>query len=277
MPIYKPSELGKYLNELGIGPKKGLSQNFLLDGNIINKIVALSNLTSEDVVLEIGPGPGALTEALLKTGAKVIAVEKDDVLAKGLERLKVEGNLEVYCDDILKFPAEEKLSTLGKKVKIIANLPYHLTTPIITRLIPRSDLFSEIIVMVQEEVAQRFVANPGSKEYGSITVFLNFYSKPKYGFKVSHNCFFPKPKVDSAVVKFTLHGAPIGINEEEFFQLTRTSFGQRRKMLSSTLRGLYPVEKIQLILSEIKNSSKCRPEELSLDEFIELYKRLKQD
>lgn len=275
MPIYKPSELIKYLEELGASPKKRLSQNFLLDGNIINKIVALSELTSEDLVVEIGPGPGALTEALLKTGAKVIAVEKDETLAKGLERLKNSKNhLEVFCDDILKFPLEETLKKANQKAKVIANLPYHLTTPIMTHLIPRSDLISDVIVMVQEEVAQRFVGAPCTKEYGSLTVFLNFYSKPQYGFKVSRNCFYPKPKVDSAVARFSLHHPPEEVSEDTFFKMTRTAFGQRRKMLSKTLRSLYPTKPIQEILVSIDKSPKSRPEELSLEDFLKLHSHL---
>lgn len=275
MPIYKPSELKRYLENLGISPKKRLSQNFLLDGNIINKIVELSELTADDIVVEIGPGPGALTEALLKTGAKVIAVEKDETLAKGLEQLNdIENKLEVYCDDILKFPLEDTLKKTNQKAKVIANLPYHLTTPIMTNLIPRNDLFSDIVVMVQEEVARRFVANPCTKDYSSLTVFLNFYSTSQYGFKVSRNCFYPKPKVESAVAKFSLHPPSEGVSEEKFFKMTRTAFGQRRKMLSKTLRNLYPSKSIQEILTEINKSPKSRPEELSLEDFLELHNKL---
>lgn len=273
MPIYKPSELIQYMEELGISPKKRLSQNFLLDGNIIQKIVDLSNLENEDLVVEIGPGPGALTEALLKQGATVIAVEKDPILAKGLERLKnLKGHLEIYCDDILEFPLEEKLKQLNKKAKVIANLPYHLTTPIMTTLIPRFDLFSEVVVMVQEEVARRFIAKPSTKDYSSLTIFLNFYSTPKYGFKVSRNCFHPRPNVDSAVVKLVTHEAPQGVIEEDFFKMTRTAFGQRRKVLSNTLKDFFPVTTLQEILISMGKSPKCRPEELSLEEFITLYK-----
>lgn len=273
MPIYKPSELAKFLDEMGITPKKGLSQNFLLDGNIIQKISNLASVGSKDVVLEIGPGPGALTETLLKTGAKVVAVEKDTNLANGLLRFKNLGDLEVHCEDILKFPIES-LRTFQHKVKVVANLPYHLTTPIIQYLIPRYDLFSEVVVMVQEEVARRFTANPGNKDYGSLTVFLNIYSTPIYGFKVSHNCFYPRPKVDSAVVKFALHPPPQEIDLNAFFQMTRYAFGKRRKMLTSTLRDLYPLGKIQESLEAVKRSVKCRPEELSLEEFLELFKRI---
>lgn len=278
MPIYKPSELKNFLNELGINPKKGLSQNFLLDGNIIRKIVELAELTSDDVVIEIGPGPGALTEIMLGTGATVLAVEKDRTLAASLERLNSpEDNLKVFCDDIMSFDIVKEVSPYlkgNKKAKVIANLPYHLTTPIMTHLIPKSNIFSRVVVMVQEEVARRFVGVPRTKEYGSLTVFLNYYSLPKYGFRVSRNCFYPKPNVDSAVVRFDLQTPPEVSSETKFFELTRTAFGQRRKMLSNTLGDLYPSDRIKSTLEELGKSSKARAEELSFEDFIELFKRL---
>lgn len=278
MPIYKPTELRQYLEELGISPKKGLSQNFLLDGNIIRKIVALAELTPDDVVVEVGPGPGALTEALLETGATVLAVEKDQVLATALGRLHSQkGNIKIYCDDILTFPIEKEVSrhlSGHNKAKVIANLPYHLTTPIITQLIPKDHIFSHIVVMVQDEVAHRIVAKPGTKEFGSLSIFLRFYSEPHYGFQVSRNCFYPKPNVESAVVKFDIRPPPDVSNEEEFFRMTRTAFGQRRKMLRTSLRGLYEPDRVQDILEEIGKSPKSRPEELSLEDFLELFERL---
>jgi len=275
MPIYRPRELVDYLNKLGISPKKRLSQNFLLDGNIIKKLVALADPEAEELIIEIGPGPGAITEELLKTGAKILAVEKDAALASGLKRLQTEKNqLEIFCEDILRFPLHETVKQAGKKCKLVANLPYHLTTPIITHFLPRNDLLKQLIVIVQEDVAKRFLATPGTKAYSSITVFIRFYSTPEFGFKVSPNCFFPKPKVNSAVVKFTLRPPPIEISEASFFHLTRSAFSKRRKMLSKTLGSLYPDKPISKFLEEMGKSSKCRPEELSLTEFLKLHKRL---
>lgn len=273
MPIYKPSELHLFLNDLGIAPKKGLSQNFLIDGNIIRKIVAAADVVPGDLVLEIGPGPGSLTQALLEAGAHVIAVEKDAILADALKRLKTNTNhLEVFCDDILTFPIEEKLA--GKpKVKVIANLPYHLTTPILVYLLSKRHLISSLTLMVQEEVARRFTAIPDNKDYGSFTVFLRFYTKPQYAFTVSHNCFYPKPKVDSAVVVLTPHEPP-DVDEEGFFKMTRLAFKQRRKMLRASLKDLYLSEKISESLEKIDKSPLSRPEVLSLEDFIQLYKTL---
>lgn len=279
MSIYKPSELRVFLNELGIFPKKGLSQNFLIDGNIIRKIIVASDVKSDDVILEIGPGPGSLTQALLETGAQIIAVEKDDILAKALERLQTSSQqLSIFCQDIMTFPLEEELSKKlkpGQKAKVIANLPYHLTTPIIARISPLYSLFSSLTVMVQEEVARRMTAQPGTSEYSSFTLFLRFYTHPHYAFTVSHNCFYPAPKVDSAIVNLQLHEPPL--NHEiasDFFKITRTAFEQRRKMLRVSLKNLFPSSKTEEALQVIGQNPLARPENLSLEEFLELFTHL---
>lgn len=278
MPIYKPSELRLFLTELNIFPKKGLSQNFLIDGNIIRKIVDTAGVTSDDVVLEIGPGPGSLSEELLATGADLIAVEKDTVLASALERLKApDRKLNVFCDDIMDFPIEETLAkhlSEGKKAKVIANLPYHLTTPILAHLIKMRNTFSSLVLMVQEEVARRFTAQPNTSEYSSFTVFLNFYSTPRYGFTVSPHCFYPEPSIKSAIVVLDLKTPPVVSNEEAFFIMTRTAFGHRRKMLRASLRDLYGTEVVVNALTAIGINPQARPEVLSLDDWLLLFKQL---
>jgi 16S rRNA (adenine1518-N6/adenine1519-N6)-dimethyltransferase len=281
MPIYKPSELLIFLEKLGINPKKALSQNFLIDGNIIRKIVSSADVKPGDVVVEIGPGPGSLTEALLETGAYVIAIEKDHVLGKELERLKSPGKLlNIKIDDVLKFPLElelEKHLKPGQKAKVIANLPYHITTPIVAKIVKLRNLISTMVIMIQEEVARRFIGTPSSPEYSSLTVFLNYYSDPKYCFKVSKHCFYPSPKVDSAVVQLELHEPPLVSNETKFFQMTRTSFEHRRKMLRGSLRELYVSASIEKALITIHKTPKARPEELSLNEFIDLFELLESE
>lgn len=276
MSLYKPSELQLFLESLGIQPRKGLSQNFLIDGNIIRKIVAAAKVQPGDVVLEIGPGPGALTEALLASGAIVVAVEKDAILAQALERLQTpDKRLHVACADALTISLESLFQPFPKKsVKLIANLPYHLTTPILERFIPLRSLFSELVVMVQDEVARRLTSPPGSRVYGSLTVFLNYYSKPRYAFQVSNRCFYPVPNVQSAVVALTLKEPPHVDSEEQFFILTRTAFEQRRKMLRSSLRNLYTSESVMKALAAIGKNPQSRPEELSLDDFVALYANL---
>ncbi|MCE5319293.1 MAG: 16S rRNA (adenine(1518)-N(6)/adenine(1519)-N(6))-dimethyltransferase RsmA [Parachlamydia sp.] len=276
MSLYKPTELIAFLESLGIEPRKGLSQNFLIDGNIIRKIVAAAHVQPGDVVLEIGPGPGALTEALLAHGASVIAVEKDTVLARALERLQQDDRLSVHNADIMEFDAEPVLEPLlkGKRAKLIANLPYHLTTPILERFISKRSIFSHLVVMVQEEVARRMTAHPGNRIYGSLTLFLNYYSKPRYAFHVSNRCFYPVPKVDSAVVSLELKEPPAVADEARFFELTRTAFQQRRKMLRSSLRELYTPEAVMQALESIGKSPLARPEELSIDDFVTIFESL---
>lgn len=278
MPIYRPSELHQFLQELGISPKKGLSQNFLIDGNIIRKIVNCANVTNNDVVLEIGPGPGCLSEEILNTGATLLAVEKDPILAKALERLQNSSQkLEVFCNDILEFPIEQKLAEKlkpGQKAVILGNLPYHLTTPILVRLVSLHQYVSKIIIMVQEEVGRRFTAQPGTSEYSSFTVFLNFYSQPHYEFMVRKTCFYPVPQVDSAVISLNLHPPKKVSDSDRFFVMTRTAFGQRRKMLRASLKELYKSEAVTQALISIGRDPQSRPEELSLNDWIQLFELL---
>lgn len=278
MPIYKPTELKAFLQELGIAPKKVLSQNFLIDGNVIKKIIAAAKVEPEDLILEIGPGPGSLTEALLEHQTNIIAVERDDVLSSALRRLCDDSQrLKIFCEDIMEFPIEQTLKANlkpGQKAKVIANLPYHLTTAIIEKLIGMHDIISSLTLMVQEEVARRFTAHPGNKEYGSVTVFLNFYSNVHYAFTVSNHCFFPVPKVDSAVVNFLLKTPHKVSSEEGFFKLTRTAFEHRRKMLRGSLKNLYPSDNVTKALEEIGCSPLARPEELSITQFIDLFEKL---
>lgn len=275
MPIYKPTELRLFLEQLGISPKKSLSQNFLIDGNILRKIIASSQVTPGETVIEIGSGPGALTQLLLESGVKVIAIEKDRQLAHALERFQTPDNrLEIHCQDVLEFPFDQLQE---KNLKVIANLPYHLTTPIIVHLLSYKNRFSSLTLMVQEEVARRFSANPGCKEYGSFTIFLNFYTKPSYAFTVSRQCFYPVPKVDSAVVILNLKEPPKIEREDKFFEITRTSFEHRRKMLKASLKYLYKPELVTQALETLKLNPLSRPEDLSLDNFLDLYKILTKE
>ena len=276
MSIYRPSELRQFLESLGVGPKKGLSQNFLIDGNILRKIGAHGQ--SGDLVIEIGPGPGSLTEVLLSQGAQVLAIEKDPILAQALKRLESdEHKLTVFCEDFMQFPLAETLKQFlpsDCKAKVIANLPYHLTTPILIKLVKEEQLFSDLVLMVQEEVARRFTAQPGTSEYSSFTIFLNYYAKVKYAFGVSRNCFYPPPKVDSAVVHLQLHKPPAVEDEEWLFKITRTAFEQRRKMLRSSLRELVSAEEVMEALRIIGKDPQVRPEQLSLADFIQLSQKL---
>ena len=269
MSVINPNELNKYLHSLGAYAKKSLSQNFLIDANIINKIIQSAQISKGDIILEIGPGPGALTEALLEYDITVIAVEKDGIFAKNLARLNRKNNLIIYEEDFLKF----SMDCVSKYncVKVVANLPYHLSTPILQKLLPLNNIISRLVIMIQKEFADRIVAKCSTKEYGSFSVFSNYYSTPHYVCTISNNCFYPKPSVQSAIVTFDLKKPTVVASESGFFTLTRTAFGQRRKMIKSSLKGIYSPEKVIQALEKIHCNPFARPEELSLDNFIDLF------
>lgn len=274
MALYKPSELRDFLEEIGASPKKSLSQNFLIDGNILRKIAVLADIQAGDFVLEIGSGPGVLTEELLARGAHVLAIEKDRKFAAALHRLQTEDNrLTVIEGDVLE---EDFSSYLKPNTKVVANLPYQITTPVLTKFLPQKKFFQSITVMVQKEVATRFLGHPGTKDYGSITVFVQFYSQPEYGFTVEPTCFYPPPRVRSAVVKFTLRDPPDVSSEEAFFSMTRRSFQQRRKMLRSSLKNDYEITSIDRGLEKIGKGLQVRPEQLSLADFLILFQEIEK-
>jgi 16S rRNA (adenine1518-N6/adenine1519-N6)-dimethyltransferase len=269
--LYTPSALHERLEALGVQAKKGLSQNFLIDGNIIRKILAASGVKAGDTVIEIGPGPGALTEALLQAGAHVIAIEKDPTFARGLTP---HDHLTVIEADVLEVSLLEILKERKGKAKVIANLPYHITTPIISRFVPLRDHISSLTVMVQKEVGDRMTAKAGTPEYGSLTVFLDYYAKTTYAFTVSPNCFFPRPKVHSAVVHLELKTPETPVNEEQFFAFTRATFQMRRKMLRASLKETYSPEALSNAFEKTAISPEARPETLSLQNFLRLFAAL---
>jgi 16S rRNA (adenine1518-N6/adenine1519-N6)-dimethyltransferase len=275
--IYKPSALMAFLNEHGISAKKKFSQNFLIDYNILKKIVAAAHIQEGDLVLEIGAGPGALTQTLLEAGANVIAIELDPQFARMLDRLQDQKNsLEIIEADVLKLDlkglCEQRAHARQKKIKVVANLPYHITTPILTRLLPLHHWIESLTVMVQKEFAERMAGKVGTSSYSSFTVFLEFYSTVKLCFTISPSCFYPAPKVHSAIVHCALHPPPLNEKEEvPFFMMTRTAFQQRRKMLHTSLKNLYPLHCIDEALEKMQINPKIRPEELSLKQFLSLF------
>lgn len=259
MSIVHPRELLAFLDRMNAIPKKGLSQNFLIDANILRKIVQSANVTASDIVLEIGPGPGALTQELLKTGARVVAVEKDQRFARALSRLQNDGRLQVHENDFLSFPIEQLTSFAP--MKVVANLPYHITTPIIERLCEHHTLFSSAWIMVQKEMAYRMAAQKGTKEMSSLTIFLQTYCQPKIAWNVSRHCFFPVPNVESCVVELRFRTPPIK-ELADFHSFVRRAFQQRRKMLRSTLS-----------ISKEPTAS-MRPEELSFEDWLIAFKEM---
>ncbi|NDD57778.1 MAG: ribosomal RNA small subunit methyltransferase A [Chlamydiae bacterium] len=278
MKISNPQTLKEFLSSEKIKAKKRSSQNFLIDGNIIRKIVKTAEINTGDIVLEVGPGPGALTEELLSKGAKVIAVEKDPELAKSLLRFQTpDRRLTVFEEDFLQFPLEKVLkehNCSDKKIKVVANLPYHITTPILEILLPLNTYIETMTLMVQKEVATRFTASKGNKNYGSFTIFIQHYAKAKYCFTVEPSCFYPRPSVQSAIVRFDLLKLPVIEQQDVLFSMIRTAFSHRRKMLKSSLRNFYSPEKIESCLFKANLNTKARPEDLSRDEFIVLHQFL---
>jgi 16S rRNA (adenine1518-N6/adenine1519-N6)-dimethyltransferase len=279
MSLSSISNLRNFLQEKGASPQKKLSQNFLIDGNIVRKIAASAAIEKGDLVIEIGPGPGSLTEELVKLDCRVVAIEKDSLFAHELGRLHEKSSqLTIFEEDILTFPMEKFLKEnlpAGKKAKIISNLPYHITTPILTRLFPLHSLISSLTVMVQKEVAHRLVAHAGSSDYGSLSLFTRFYAQADYSFTVSPSCFFPKPQVFSAVVQLHLKKPPLLEGQwTDFFKLTRRAFGHRRKMLRASLKETYGSEHLHASLEECGILPTTRPEELSLEQFLALFHAL---
>lgn len=278
MSLYKPSRLFALLQEHDTGAKKRFSQNFLIDRNILRKIATAAKIEKGDIVIEIGSGPGALTEILLEHGALVTAIEIDKTLIDILKHaLGENASLEILQADVLKLPlallCEKKAR--DKKIKIVANLPYHITTPILTRLVPLSRWIDSVTVMVQKEFAERICASAGSADYGSFTLFMQYYSERSYCFTINPSCFYPAPQVHSALIHCALHTPPLEeALAENFFKLTRSAFQQRRKMLRSSLKKLYP--RIAEALQALALNPNTRPEELSLDAFLSLFAHLIQ-
>jgi 16S rRNA (adenine1518-N6/adenine1519-N6)-dimethyltransferase len=251
--VYKPTELKAFLEKIQKRPTKGLSQNFLIDQNILDKIVSFANIGQSDLIIEIGAGPGALTQKLLDKGV-VIAIEKDRDFAKHLKRF---DHLKVMLADAL----EVDFSQFGG-CKVVANLPYNITSPILTKLVKYTNIES-MTVMVQKEVAERILAKPGKKAFSSLALFLNVHAHIEKGFDVSKNCFFPKPKVNSYVLKLSPHqkyqNKPIDFNK------IRLCFQKRRKMVKTSLKPFYQEE---VLITFFKNK---RPESVTIEEWINFF------
>lgn len=261
------------LSEIDAKPLKAFSQNFLIDGNIARKIIQTADITAGQRVLEIGSGAGALTELLIEAGASLTAVEKDRKFAAMLrERF---AKIVLFEGDIRDFPLKNLVGGTSKS-KVVANLPYHLTSVILGLLLPRYDLFSDLVLMVQKEVAERIVAPPGTRGCSPLSLFSEFYATARIAFHVGRRCFYPVPKVDSSVVHFTLIKRALPFEESAFFNLARTAFQQRRKMLTSSLSTHYEPVLVQKALIAVGLPKEARPEALTLENWISLFTFLSQ-
>lgn len=259
--------------------QKRFGQNFLIDTHVLNKIINASHITKEDFVLEIGPGIGTMTQYLAEAAREVAAVEIDDALIPILQdTLKDWDNVTIIHGDILKTDIQTlvKEKNQGKPIKVVANLPYYITTPIIMGLFENHIPIESITIMVQKEVAQRMQTGPGSKDYGALSLAVQYYAKPEIVANVPPNCFMPRPKVGSAVIRLTRHEyPPVYVkNEKLMFALIRASFNQRRKTLVNGLKNSQEIyftkEKIEIALEKCGLPLNIRGEALTLEQFAEL-------
>ena len=267
------------MKKYNISANKKLGQNFLIDDDIIQNIIDAAELKETDLVIEIGPGLGTLTSKLLEKAGKVIAIELDEKMLKVLnDRFSLYNNFILINNDVLKVDLnkiiEENLEQL-KSVKIVANLPYYITTPIIMKLLESKLKIETITVMVQKEVADRITATPGDKLSGAITYSVDYYAKAEEVVFVSKSCFMPSPEVDSAVIKLEIRKEPKVnvLNEEMFFKVIKASFMQRRKTLINGLMNsgiIKDREKLNAILKEANIDSNIRGEKLTIEQFANL-------
>lgn len=259
--------------------RKKFGQNFLIDGHVLNKIIAAAGITKDDFVLEIGPGIGTLTQYLAESAGHVTAVEIDKMLIPILrETLQGYDNVEILHNDILKvdIAALVKEKNNGRPIKVVANLPYYITTPIIMELLEKHVPASGITVMVQKEVAQRMQAGPGSKDYGALSLAVQYYCEPYLAANVPANCFMPRPKVGSAVIHLEVYDKPpvSTADEKLMFRLIRASFNQRRKTLINGLKNAaelsFTKEELGRALASLGLSENVRGESLTLAQFAAL-------
>lgn len=274
-----PKNTIEVLQKYNFNFQKKFGQNFLIDTRVLEEIIDAAQITKDDFVLEIGPGIGTMTQYLCEAAREVVAVEIDTNLIPILkDTLSAYNNVEVFNQDILKVDiaslARERNN--DRPIKVVANLPYYITTPIIMGLFESHVPIDSITIMVQKEVADRMQEGPGSKEYGALSLAVQYYAKPEIVVNVPPSCFMPQPKVGSAVIRLTSHEQPpVQVdNEKLMFQVIRASFNQRRKTLANGLNnfGSFGLnkEEIQSCIEELGVPVNIRGEALSLEQFAEL-------
>ena len=274
-----PQNTIEVLQKYNVVFQKQFGQNFLIDTHVLDKIIAAAEITKDDFVLEIGPGIGTMTQYLACASRKVVAVEIDKALIPILEdTLSDYDNARVINNDVLKVDiaklAEEENG--GKPIKVVANLPYYITTPIIMGLFENHVPIKSITVMVQKEVADRMQVGPGTKDYGALSLAVQYYAKPYIVANVPPNCFMPRPKVGSAVIRLERYEEPpVKVKDEKLmFRIIRASFNQRRKTLANGLKNSaeldYTKEEIEAAIEALGRGASIRGEALTLEEFAKL-------
>ena len=267
------TELTSLFKEYGFAPLKRFGENYLIDKNIKDKIISEAGISKSDTVLEIGPGLGALTIDLAESGAEVFAVEKDPKAFRILQEL-VFGkypNLHLFNDDILEFDLKKNVN--AKLIKVVGNLPYYVTTPIIEYVIQNGSVIDSALIVIQKEVAGRLSAKPGSKDYSSVSCFVQYHMLPEYLYTIKRASFHPAPEVDSSLIKLSMRTEPpVKVRDEElFFKIIRGSFNQRRKSIINSLSREAVLSTAKSDLTEVLERAgvdpSARPEDLSLAEF----------
>lgn len=275
MDLTNISVIKNILKMHGLWASKKLGQNFLISKSVLDKIIKSPDIKKEDTILEIGPGIGTLTKELCKKGGKVIAVEKDSELINVLnENVKEFNNLKIINSDILNFNLEKEIKG---SYKVVANIPYYITSHLIRKFMEEKFKPSLIVLMVQKEVAERIIASPPKMNLLSVSV--KFYAKPELISYVSSDSFYPKPKVDSAIIKIIINdqGSRIkGMDEKKFFRIVKIGFSSPRKKLINNLSGglMIPKEEVHYLLSKANIDVHVRAQELSIDDWLRLYKEL---
>jgi 16S rRNA (adenine1518-N6/adenine1519-N6)-dimethyltransferase len=273
---YSPTKMQNLLEKNNFSFKKSFGQNFIIDENVINSIVTKADIDDDTLVLEIGPGAGSLTYKLAQVSKQLVCFEIDERLKDTLEsNLSSFDNIDIIFNDFLSADIKSVLEKYEyKKLYVVANLPYYVTTPIIIKLIEDNILPNKIVVMVQKEVGNRFKALPKTKEYNSLSVFLNYYYDIKKIIDVSRNVFIPKPNVDSIVVEFNLKSSRYKlIDEKLFFKIVKDSFKQKRKTIRNNLKS-YDLEVIKTVLERHNFDLSVRAEALPLEVFVDISNEL---
>jgi 16S rRNA (adenine1518-N6/adenine1519-N6)-dimethyltransferase len=260
-------------------PKKRLGQNFLFDKNVQRKIIQSLELKLSDIVLEIGAGRGELTGLIAERVARICALEIDPTLCEILKNVSSHhSKIEIVNQDILQFNLKKHFRGLKNTIKIVGNIPYYISSPIIEHLLKFKNTIGTIFLTVQKEFAKRMVASPGSKEYACLSCFVQYYTEPKIMFSIKKTCFFPAPKVDSCLVRLKVFSKPKfkPENEKLFFRIIRLAFNKRRKTLRNSLRGTIPKQDLELFLKSHGIDTNARPEDLRLEDFENLTKIVKK-
>ncbi len=268
------SQTQNICQELNLNPVKSKGQNFLVEEEVVDKIIKSSNLNKNETVLEIGPGLGVLTQKLVTQSNKVVAVELDKKLFDYLrEKFRGINNLELIEGDILELLDNKIINLLGKKYKVIANLPYQITSYILRRLLEAENKPDEMVIMVQKEVAERICAQPG--QMSVLAIMVQYYSQPEIIREVTKNNFWPEPQVDSAILKLIINKTDNHIiDNRKFFKLIKIGFSSKRKMLKNNLSNIYDDKLVERVLKKINLNIKIRAQELGLNDWLQIYKEL---